>query len=329
MKSKIKLLILIVSFFIVVGCNKANDSKRQVLNMMKGVSSYHLDANMTIYNNDDSYSYVLGVDYKDKDLFRVNMKNKANEHEQIILRNNDGVFVLTPSLGKSFKFESDWPYNDSQSYLLQMIIKDIDNDKDSMVVETDEGNIIKSKVNFSNNHKLVSQNVYLDKDNRITKVEILDEKDQVQIVVDILNYELNKNIDDDLFKVDNNMTVSKTYDKNYQQEISSIVYPLYVPANTYLTSQDKVKKDNGERVILNFSGDKNFTIIEETATLSDNSVVTVSGSIYQVAGVFGIKEDNSISWTSNGLEYYVISEDLSNEELRSVANSMVVLPVSK
>ena len=125
MKNKIKLLILIVSFFIVVGCNKASDPKRHVVNMLKGVKSYHLDANMTIYNNDDSYKYLLAVDYKDKDMFRVSMKNKANNHEQVVLRNKEGVFVLTPSLGKSFKFESEWPYNDSQSYLLQTIIKDI------------------------------------------------------------------------------------------------------------------------------------------------------------------------------------------------------------
>ena len=329
MKNKIKLLILIVSFFVVVGCNKANDPKKKILNMLKGVSSYHLDAKMTIYNNEDSYKYDLGVDYKDKDLFRVSMKNSANDHEQIVLKNNDGVFVLTPSLGKSFKFESDWPYNDSQSYLFQMIIHDINNDKDSMAIETDEGSIIKSKVNFSNNPKLVSQNVYLDNDGRITKVEVLDEKENAQIVVEFLNYELNKSIDDDLFKVDNNMTVSKTYDNNYPIEISSIVYPLYVPTDTYLTSQDKVKKEGGERVILNFSGAKNFTIIEETVSLSDNNVVPVSGSIYQVAGVFGIKEDNSISWVNDGIEYYVVSEDLNSEELRSVANSMAVLPVSK
>ncbi len=330
MKNKIKLLILIVSFFIVVGCNKANDSKKQVLNMLKGVKTYHLNANMTMYNNDDSYKYILEVDYKDKDLFRVSMKNKANNHEQIILRNSDGVFVLTPNLGKSFKFESDWPYNDSQSYLLQMIIKDIKNDKDSMVVETDEGNIIKSKVNFSNNSKLVSQNVYLDKDNKIIKVEVLDDKDKPQIVVEFLSYEFNKDIDDNLFVVDNNMTVSKTYEKNTPAEISSIVYPLYLPKNTYLTSQDKVKKSDGERVILNFSGDKSFTIIEETASISEtNSITPVSGSIYQIADVFGIKEDKSVNWISNGIEYYVVSEDLNNEELLSVANSMTVLPVSK
>ena len=55
----------------------------------------------------------------------------------------------------------------------------------------------------------------------------------------------------------------------------------------------------------------------------------MSGSIYQIADVFGIKEENSISWISNGVEYYVVSEDLTQEELASVANSMTILPVAK
>ena len=35
------------------------------------------------------------------------------------------VRVLTPTLNKSFKFQSDWPYNNSQVYLLQTLLSDI------------------------------------------------------------------------------------------------------------------------------------------------------------------------------------------------------------
>ena len=37
--------------------------------------------------------------------------------------------VVTPSLNKSFKFQSEWPYNNSQIYLLQPILMDLENDK--------------------------------------------------------------------------------------------------------------------------------------------------------------------------------------------------------
>lgn len=327
---KLKLLILLVSFFIVVGCNKANDPKKQLLNSLKKVDSYHLEANMTIYNNEESYDYNLDIKFKKDDLFRVSMKNKANDHEQIVLRNKEGVYVLTPSLNKSFKFQSEWPYNDSQAYLLQTVIQDIKNDTDSKTTQTSEGNMIKSKVNYSNNSKLVNQKVYLDKNNQITKVEVVDQDDKVQVLVKFNNITYNEKVDDEEFNVEKNLTVAKTYDPKVTKEMSNIIYPLYIPDNTYLTSQDKVKKTDGERVILNFSGDKKFTIIEETATISeDNTTIPMSGTLYQIADVFGVKEDNSISWISNGIEYYVVSEDLSNDELVSIAKSMATLPVSK
>ncbi|MBQ4633972.1 MAG: outer membrane lipoprotein carrier protein LolA [Bacilli bacterium] len=330
MKNKIKLLILVVSLFIVVGCNKTDDPKKQLLNSLKDINSYHLEANMTVYNEEDQYDYTLDVLYKEEDLFKVSMKNKANNHEQIVLRNADGVYVLTPSLNKSFKFQSEWPYNDSQAYLLQTIISDIKEDKDAAVVQTDSGNMIKSKVNYLNNSKLVEQNVYLDSDNQIVKVEVVDQNGMAQVVVEINSCTYNEEIEDSVFDVENNMTVSNNYDQEYPKELSTVVYPLYIPENTYLTSQDKVKKDNGERLILNFSGDKTFTIIEETTSVSsDNDVIPMSGSIYQIADVFGIKEENSISWISNGVEYYVISENLTQEELMNVANSMSVLPLAK
>ena len=327
---KLKLLILLVSFFIVVGCNKANDPKKQLLNSLKKVESYHLEANMTIYNNEESYDYNLDIKFKKDDLFRVSMKNKANDHEQIVLRNKEGVYVLTPSLNKSFKFQSEWPYNDSQAYLLQTVIQDIKNDTDSKTTQTSEGNMIKSKVNYSNNSKLVNQKVYLDNNNQITKVEVVDQYDKVQVLVKFNNITYNEKVDDEEFNVEKNLTVAKTYDPKITKEMSNIIYPLYIPDNTYLTSQDKVKKTDGERVILNFSGDKKFTIIEETATISeDNTTIPMSGTLYQIADVLGVKEDNSISWISNGIEYYVVSEDLSNDELVSIAKSMATLPVSK
>ena len=40
---------------------------------------------------------------------------------------------MTPSINKSFKFQSEWPTNSSQSYILEAILKDISNDADRSV----------------------------------------------------------------------------------------------------------------------------------------------------------------------------------------------------
>ena len=49
------------------------------------------------------------------------------------------VIVLTPSLNKSFKFESEWPYSNSQVYLLQSLLQDLNNDKALVLEKKDNG----------------------------------------------------------------------------------------------------------------------------------------------------------------------------------------------
>ena len=129
-------------------------------------------------NNEDTYLYDIDVSYEAEEKFRVSLKNKTNNHEQIILRNEEGVYVLTPSLNKSFKFQSEWPYNNSQSYLLQTLLKDITSDKDRIFKVNDKGYVITTKVNYSNNKDLIKQNIYIDKNLNITEVHVLNDKNQ-------------------------------------------------------------------------------------------------------------------------------------------------------
>ena len=110
--------------------------------MSKKISNskaYHLSGTLEIYRNEEKYTYNIESSYKKDDYYKVSLTNQNNNHEQIILKNDSGVYVLTPSLNKSFKFQSDWPYNNSQIYLLQPIITDIKNDKKIFV----ERNIVK------------------------------------------------------------------------------------------------------------------------------------------------------------------------------------------
>ena len=115
MKKILILILLFLSIFI-VGCVK-DDNKSVVKNIKKILdkgNGYYLAGELSIFNNDDNYNYKVDVYYKKDDYYKVILTNKFNDHTQIILKNDDGVFILTPSLNKSFKFQSDWPYNNSQ-----------------------------------------------------------------------------------------------------------------------------------------------------------------------------------------------------------------------
>lgn len=325
---KICLTFLIVILFTITGCGKNDDIIKTIKNKIEKSKSYELEGELEITNNENTYKYDVEVSYKKDDNFRVMLKNKINDHEQIILKNKSGVFVLTPSLNKSFKFQSEWPYNNSQSYLLQNIINDIENDNNKKIEKNDKGYVIIVGANYTNNKELTIQKIYVNLKGEIQKVEVLNKDNIVKIKMNFKKIKYNSKIDNNIFDLISNM---KQNDKTTisLSEIEDIIYPMYVPENTYLENEERVSLNNGERVILTFAGDKPFTIIEETAEYDNGETKEVYGDVELLMDVFGYIDDGLASWISNGIEYYAVSENLNDDELLKIVNSISVIPVGK
>ena len=292
------------------------------------VEAYYLDGKLEIVNNEDSYQYDVEAAYQSKNNFRVSLKNKVNNHEQIILKNEEGVYVLTPSLNKSFKFQSEWPYNNSQSYLLQTVIQDLKNDENLGFEENNDGYIFTSTVNYANNPNLVKQKVYLDKDLNIKEVIVLNNEDVMQMKMTYNSIDYKATFDDSYFTLKGNMSNVDT--NTTSKSLDSIIYPMYVPANTYLSGQEKVMVEDGERVILTFNGDSPFMVIQETIKPTEELLtIPMYGEPYIVTGTVGALSDSSVTWVNNGVEFYVVSDVLNTNDLLQVANSIGTLPVGK
>lgn len=325
-----KIFCLLVVFLLVVGCSSKNESGilKELTKKIEKAETYDLVGKLEMINNENSYLYDVSVSYEAKDNFKVSLNNQTNNHTQLILKNEDGVYVLTPSLNKSFKFQSEWPYNNSQSYILQVLLDDIKNDDDRVFEEVENGYIFTTKVNYSNNPTLKKQKIYLDGDINFSKVEVFDENDNVKITMTFDSIDYDKEFEDDYFTLDYNVKESNLTDVS--SKIDEIIYPMYLPVNTTLTSQDKVSKSDGERVILTFSGDKPFTFVQETINRTEELTTVLSyGEPTLIGDVIASLSDNSISWISNGVEYYIVSEVLNEEELVEIASSISSIPVMK
>lgn len=238
------------------------------------------------------------------------------------------VIVLTPSLNKSFKFQSEWPYNNSQAYLLQTILKDIENDGEKTFEQVDDTYVFTTKVNYSNNSQLVKQKITLDKDLNPKSVVILNNKDEMQMQMTFNSIDYNATYDENYFTLQGNMKNVET--ETTSSTLDSIIYPMYIPENTQLSAQEKIAIDNGERIILTFSGDNPFTIVQENARVTEEMLtIPMYGEPYIITDTVGALSDNSITWISNGIEFYVVSDKLNSEQLLEVANSINVTTVSK
>ena len=320
--------------------NKAKEEFKDKVTSSKG---YELKGNMEIYNNEDTFKYDIVVNYKKDDNYKVSMINKNNNHEQIILKNDESVYVVTPSLNKSFKFESEWPDNSSQSYILSSLVNDVVNDESATLKEKNGKYEITAKVNYPHNQALVNQKLYFDKDMNLEQVIVYDNNKNEKIKVKIKSVDTSgtiiqssvkiKSIDykakykDNYFEL-NTLIDENTDNKDEKQEketmsLDEAIYPLYVPANTFLKSEDKVEDEQKDRTILTFNGDKSFILVEEAANVSKEfEIIPVNGDPLILSDSVAALSDNSLSWTSNNIDYYLTSSNLSTDELMTIAESM-------
>ncbi len=346
MKKKM-LFLLILGLFTLGGCGKVSEKNiiKEFSKKVNDASSYYIEGSLDIVNNEDVYNYDVKVSYAKKDNYKVELTNTVSNHQQIILRNRDGVYVITPRINKSFKFQSDWPYNNSQVYLLAPILDDINSDEERTFEETEDGYKVTVGANYPNNAKLVKQEILFDKDSNIKKVTVLDTNGNAQITMNFSKVDLNSKFNDNYFelkeiidvKEEENKTDNSENDKEVDPDktketssIEDIIYPMYLPVNTYLTNTEKVNKDDGERLILTFDGDNPFMLIEETLSYEDEHlIIPTYGELELMASTVAIVNDNSVNWIDNNMEYYVVSDKLSKGELLEIARSISVLPVSK
>lgn len=93
--------ILLVSFFMIgllffTGCNYNNKNAiDQLKEKIKKLDCYQIDGTLEVTNNETTYAYDINVAYEKDEKYRVSLKNKTNDHEQIILKNSSGVYVKT------------------------------------------------------------------------------------------------------------------------------------------------------------------------------------------------------------------------------------------
>lgn len=339
MKRIFFLLIAAVSFtFVLTACGEK--TQEDVINdldkMLDELTGYKAEAEMTLQTGEEPQKYNVEVWYKQPSYYRVALSSNEDEPSQIILRNDDGVFVLTPALNKSFRFQSEWPENNSQVYLYDSLINDILMDPERSFSATDEHYVFQTNTNYTNKN-LNQQEIMLNKkDLTPASVKIMDVDLKVLVQLDFTSFEVNSTFGDGDFDMDRNMNAAQ-YDKNVptmaegeevEEDVFTVFYPMYEPQGTGFNKATEVDTSNGKRVILSYEGDQPFTIVQQRSRVVEASTpVSISnGQLVDLGFTIGTMtkdgDTKSISWTYQGTDFFLASKYLDEEDMMAVARSV-------
>ncbi|MFJ7748192.1 outer membrane lipoprotein carrier protein LolA [Peribacillus sp. NPDC097295] len=293
------------------------------LGEMKG---YKANAKMTLKMGTEPQVYTVEIWHKNPSFYRVNLKNDEKDQSQMILKNNDGVYVLTPALNKSFKFQSEWPENSSQAYLYESLVKDITEDKSATYKETDKHYVFETKTRYQNNKMLPFQEITLNKkDLSPVSVKVMDPDKTALVLVEFSKVKFDTSFDKDAFDMKKNMT-SAQLEAPVMAEVEDEGFAVKYPSNLNdmnLTEEKKITADSGDRVILTYEGSTSFTLVQEKAKVVQTSVSTnVNGEPVDLGFTVGAMTGNTVAWTFEGVDYMLASKDLTQEKMIEIARSV-------
>lgn len=383
--------ILLVMALVVTGCGKKNadDVVKDLNNVVGNMKSYQGVGVMTIHTAQQPISYQVEVWYKNKDYYRVALTNEKKNITQIVLRNKQGVFVLTPSLNKSFRFQSDWPKNQGQIYLYESLVQSISMDNKRQFVKDGSSYVFDVDANYPN-MSLDRQKIWLSaKDYQPQKVQVMDKENNVLVSMEFKQFTFNKSFPDSSFDMKKNMsgmtqpseqTMAGTADSTASQPNPSsgqastggsdgligtalnsssqsgtdsasgsstsksskessasksgakkdkgfgVIEPTYLPSGVKKQSIHDMKLNGEQAEMLRYDGKYSYTILE---TQPRETVSAFPGSIVNLdSGIGVLTEDqnttlSSMNWTSEGVDYTIMTSNLPVNEMIKVANSVV------
>ncbi|UOR10322.1 LolA family protein [Halobacillus amylolyticus] len=329
----ILLFVLVTMMIVISACGEKSkeDVVKKLSQQAEEMAGYKTDVTMTMRTGKEEQKYQIQIWHKKEDFYKVKLHNEEDEKgNQIILKNKNGVYVLTPALNKSFKFQSDWPENTSQPYLYASLVEDIKKDTEGEFTTTENHYVFKTKTNYQNNKTLPSQEIYFDKKTfKPVMVKVFDQDMQALVEVQFNDFNKADGLKKEDFDVDQNMAMAPTEAPVSNMEEGNQANAILYPQETLgaeLVDKQEVQTDEGTRVIMTYQGEKSFTLIQEPAEVEPTSAgqaVPVSGDPVQLTGgTVGAMSGQRLRWSQSGTTFNLASEELTQEEMVSVASSI-------
>ena len=314
-----KILLLILPVLVFFGCcSKAMESFG---NLVEKSESYIATGVLESFFENGKKENSFSVYYKKPGNLKIVFSE--NDNKQVVLKNNEGVYILIPAVNKNFKIDSSWPDNASYPYLLDSIKKDLEKTEVNKT-ETDTSIIYETKSKMFNDSVETKEEVIIDKKTNLPlEVKVYDKNDELYLRVTFTEILINPEISDEEFAVNEIMT----YLRNEELTVFSkreFLLPSYIPEGYQTSKEDTLVTGSGDELtsIMKFTGVDSFTVIQEFVNDSEDlKTVMTNGEFIYLLGNVGIFKGESIEVYSDGIMYTLASQNIGSEELIKIMTS--------
>ncbi|XEC94146.1 DUF4367 domain-containing protein [Paenibacillus tarimensis] len=320
--------IIVCVSVVLAGCG-TKDAESVVKDLGKVVSSmesYKGSGTMTLHTGQQPLKYDVEVWYQKPQYYRIALTNTQKDITQIVLRNEDGVFVLTPRLNKSFRFQSDWPENQGQVYLYQTLVQSILLDNSRQFVIDKDAYVFDVMANYQNG-SLARQKIWLSKEDYTPRqVQVSDTNAAVMVEVQFDQFEFGAKFEEGAFDMQRNMgapgedksamttpdeeaegvqeddpaaegaeeqeegeaedTAGEPAEEAAAQDDEIVMEPGYYPEGVAMKDYSDITFKGNKGVMMRFTGTYDYTLIQTRP--NDQAAAAVPGYIVGLGHTVGL-----------------------------------------
>jgi outer membrane lipoprotein-sorting protein len=327
MRKKLALILIavLVLTLALAGCGTRDQETvmKDLGDLKQDLKSYEAKATMTVSANNTVQKYSIETWYLAPDYYRIALGNENKEVTQVIVRNQDGIFVVSPQLKKSFRFKGDWAEHQGYVYLYHSMLDRVMNSKDKDF-DSKDGNLIFTMKMEPENPLVSKQRITLKDNLQPQQVALLDKDNKAVVSVDYESYKSGVSYKKEQFTPEAAMAMASQDAKPVMAGAKDfgVIEPRYVPTGAKMLDPQETKSS----ILLRYDGTSPFTITEQRPSardtaLRDGEMVDLWGTMAVVSGADGM-DHHSMYWFHNNVEFSLTGK-MAVDEMARIARSMI------
>lgn len=205
----VSVIVLFAAVLSACGGKNSDSVVKDLSKVSDNLESYQGSGEMILHTGQTPLTYKVEVWYQKPNYYRIALTSQERDITQIVLKNDQGVYVLTPQLKKSYRFQSDWPENQGQVYLYQTLLRSISVDNSRQFTTDKDAYVFDVMASNYNNGSFARQKIWLDKNSYAPKqVQVTDTNAQLMVEVKFTKFEFGKKFDKSAFDMQTNMNAA-------------------------------------------------------------------------------------------------------------------------
>ena len=323
MKKIINTFIIIFACILLTSC-KNKITEEDFIKTINDLNSYSIEGTMySLFPTGEKQSKVV-VNYTKPSFYYVEITNPDTNKTQMMIKNNDGVHIIIPSIKKTFRVESTWPLNSTYPYILESLSKELINNENLTQTKENDKTILQVPIQMFDDEYTENLKIILNKDGNLEEVLIYDKDQSVITRFVVTKFEKNISINNDIYKVQETMNYIETsiIPNEFDRSIS---YPTYFIEGTYKISEVIRNLNDNTYAVINYGGSDYYTIVE--TYVDEHTVIPTyyEGNLFLYGGTITVVAENYILFYDNGIEYKLASDTVPTYELIKMGESLTVI----